>query len=202
MAIVSHTSKPALLASGRKLIADFCDANGISCPDIVTYDVEDWMFSVCAYYRNNKIHICLPKCAHVGTANRAWSWPGYITDRTPYGVLAHELGYHVDVTLGSAREEEEPLNGYSSTYSAACRERSKEPKLTSYCPNNAEWFAEMFRLFVTNPNLLKYVRPSTYEVFLQEKLHVVETRSWREVLEGAPERTIEQAQNKIHPMFK
>ena len=59
--------------------------------------------------------------------------------------------------------------------------------LTSYCPNNAEWFAEMFRLSITNSQLLQQLRPRTYKLKVQ----------WLKVLgDDVPERIVQALHNK------
>lgn len=73
--------------------------------------------------------------------------------------------------------------------------RSEEP-ITSYSPNVQEWFAEMFRLFVTNPDLLMMIRPMTYRDFIERWPNKAEKRAWREVLFEA-NRQISAAEKKI-----
>lgn len=155
-----------LFEKGSALVARWCDANGMSTPKIIVSPNER-CFGTCAYYRNGTIKIWVELCARPGTAGRQWSWPGYSVDRTPYGVLCHELGHHADHGL-----------------SYGIRREADEKPLTSYAPNDAEWFAEMFRLFVTNPTLLKGLRPRTFRE-LHKRWVTVEHRSWRSVLKGA-----------------
>ena len=184
-------TKDQLLASGSALVKAFCEHNGLDNPPVRVYGKEEWRFSsTCAYYRPVGIHIAPSRCAHPGRAGRAWSWPGYVIDRTPHGVMAHELGHHVDYTLSSSK------GSYGGDFSSKMRERSGETKLTNYCPNDWEWFAEMFRLFVTNPDLLRAVRPRTFRE-IADVLKPVEKRPWREVLADAPARTVEMAARKV-----
>ena len=81
-------------------------------------------------------------------------------------------------------------------YSIKMRAEVDEPKLTNYCPNDAEWFAEMFRLFLTNPDLLRYLRPRTYAA-LRRDFEPPEKRSWATVLFQAPPRTLNAARKKV-----
>lgn len=186
-----NESKLASCMRGIALAGEFCGLNRIPSPPVEIYPKEKWRFSsTCAYYRPQMIHIAPDRCAHVGRAGRAWSYPGYVTDRTPYGVVQHELGHHVDWLRSQDR------GAYGGDFSVAVRKASGEPKLTSYCPNDWEWFAEMFRLFVTNPDLLRAVRPRTYAELVGEGLKPVVDRPWREVLADAPQRTIDQAAKK------
>lgn len=191
------TSKLEMFAGGVKLVRDFCDVNGLPQPRVVVVPKDEWrLASTCAYYREDVITICLERCAHVGHGGPAWSYPGYIADRTPYGVMAHELGHHVDY------HRSQDKGAYGGDFSVAMRKASGEARLTSYCPNDWEWFAEMFRLYCTNPDLLRYVRPETHLQMVAEGLKPVERRFWWKVLEDAPERTRLQAKKKVehgHP---
>lgn len=76
------------------------------------------------------------------------------------------------------------------------RAASRDQPLTSYCPNDAEWFAEMFRLFVTNPDLLRLIRPATFDLIASDFRPSV-TAAWDTVLESAPARTVVAAKRKI-----
>lgn len=200
--------------NGIDLLSRFCQKNKIPTPTIKSLkkDSEDrverlyYNLNACAFYHDislsketlppQTICIMLPKCAAIGYSARFWSYPGYCIDRTPYGVLQHELGHHVDHLKSRAS---------NSHYAKAIYyEAQKEDPLTGYLgkgrPHNgsvvAEWFAEMFRLFVTNPDFLCKLRPRTYEA-IKEDFKPIETRSWEEVLSEAPERTKEQARKKV-----
>lgn len=183
-------TKRALLDGGKFLTAWFCAENDLPTPDVREGDVKQWPFGLCAYYRKGVTSIALERCAHVGTAGMAWSFPGHSVDRTPYGVLQHELGHHVDMLKSSKR------GAYFGDYSIALRARCGETPLTSYCPNDAEWFAEMFRLFVTNPDLLAQLKPRTHAA-LVEQFKPVFHDSWRHRLCDAPARTILSIERKL-----
>ncbi len=174
--------KTELLARGMALSDAFCKLNDLQAPPVTVRKSSEWPYGACAFYRPTRIEICLEKCAAIGVAGPAWSYPGYCVDRTPYGVLQHELGHHVDVVKGGA------MRGYQSHFSQDMRKATGEAKLTNYCPNDGEWFAEMFRLFVTNPELLKELRPKTYTAIAGHFKPVV-VASWDMVLQDAPERT-------------
>lgn len=184
-------TKVELLAQGMELMGEFCEANSLSQPSVTQVDAGAWRFdSTCAYYRRLEITICASRCAHPGTAGRAWSWPGYAIDRTPYGVIQHELGHHADWFRSDVK------GAYGGEFSAAIRKASGEPKLTNYCPNDWEWFAEMFRLFVTNGDLLRYLKPRTHALLIDAGFRPIIDQPWREVLRDAPPRTIEMAAKK------
>lgn len=184
------TAKLELLANGEKVTVAFCAANGLPLPTITKASAQQWFVSACAYYRANVINICVDRCAAIGTAGRQWSYPGYTVDRTPYGVLQHELGHHADVLRSAKR------GPYFGDYSVNVRGCSGEEPLTSYCPNDAEWFAEMFRLFVTNPDLLQQVRPRTHRE-LRACFEPVFSDCWRDRLRNAPARTLAAAERKV-----
>lgn len=185
--------KEDLFNRGSAMVALMCDMNDFEKPRITAWEAKAWHFPhTCAYYRKDSgINICLAKCAGIGTAGRQWSYPGYTVDRTPYGVLAHELGHAFDLDEGDRK------GPYFSNYSIGVRLRAKEEPLTGYCPNDAEWFAEMFRLFVTNPNLLKAVRPKTHKVMVDDGFVPCIAQPWQHVLSSAPERTFQQALKKV-----
>lgn len=186
---MSYESKQSMLERGKDLATRFCELNGLHAPEVEEVPLEDWRFSTCAYYRANTTTICVAKCAGVGYAGMQWSFPGYTVDRTPYGVVQHELGHHVDVLL-SAR-----AGPYFGDFSQGMRERSGEAPITNYCPNDGEWFAEMFRVFVTNPDLLLALRPRTHSEMVA-RFKPVFRDTWQERLAGAPDRTVLAAQRK------
>lgn len=173
-----------LFERGVAHIRRWCELNGVSMPRIVEREGRP-EFGVCAYYRDGRIDIWVQSCAALGRAGRQWSYPGYVVDRTPYGVLAHELGHHVDRQHG-------PAGGFRSH---VWRPVDAAP-LTGYCPNDNEWFAELFRLFVTDPDLLRRARPKIADLFFQEWPAAAERRPWAEVLKDSP-RHIAAATNKI-----
>lgn len=189
-------TKPSMLQRGKELMVRFCDANDLPVPSVVEAAAERWPFGVCAYYRRDLITISVKHCASIGFAGMQWSFPGHSVDRTPYGVIAHELGHHVD--LLNAKTSRGP---YYSDFSVHTRSACDEAPLTSYCPNDAEWFAEMFRLFVTNPDLLAKLRPRTHAA-LAERYKPVFNDGWRDRLAGAPDRTIVSIERKLQPVQK
>lgn len=175
------------LAKGMQRVYRWCKLNRIEPPKIHTPPGQPRVAS-CAYYRDGHIWIYPEACARLGRGGLAWSWPGYVVDRTPFGVLAHELGHHVDQT----KYHGVPRGQFSSWIRL---KSAHEPPITTYAPDDTEWFAEMFRLFVTNPQLLKLIRPKTYHLMrLRWKvLH----RRWQDLLAASP-RHLNAAQNKIN----
>jgi hypothetical protein len=192
----ANSVKLTMFDEGAKLVREFCTLNDLPIPGIQIEPTREWVFGVCAYYRPIYIKICLERCAHIGTGGQQWSYPGYVIDRTPYGVLAHELGHHADMTRSVRKRS------YFGDYSEGIKAKSLHDfPLTSYAPNDGEWFAEMFRLFVTNPDLLRLVRPRVYELLRADFTPLVQS-PWLDVLHDAPGRTIRQAAKKIDDAAK
>ncbi len=181
--------KDFLFDLGQKHIVQWCSLNSIEPPKVNRRSGEP-DFGVCAYYRDGEIEIWVNSCAAPGRAGRAWSWPCYSVDRTPYGVLAHELGHHVDHQHG-------PRGGHLSH---VWRPLDPEP-LTGYCPNDNEWFAELFRLFVTDPDLLRILRPIVHGLMISQWPGLAETRTWDNLLDESP-RHMRAVENKIAALSK
>ncbi len=187
--------KPELFDAGLQLMRTFCAVNKLTIPEVRTLDSDAWLFGgTCAYYRPTYIAICVKKCAAIGVAGPAWSYPGYVVDRTPYGVLQHELGHHADVVKSGVTV------GYMGNFSQSMRRETGEAPITSYCPNDGEWFAEMFRLFVTNPDLLRIIRPMTFAALSRVFKPVVQ-KSWWVVMQDAPPRTIAACAKRIDALI-
>lgn len=183
--------KNALFMRGAARIKEFCELNKLPLPNV--QKETEWYFDVCGYYRPQTIHIYLPNCATPATENqvRNWNWPGSTTDREPYGVICHELGHHVDWYVGDEKGK------YWSGYSSQVMNEAMEKELTSYCPNPAEWFAEMFRLFVTNHSLLESLRPKTHAI-LTRRFRPVSSNNWIEELrDGVPNRILMNLKKKV-----
>lgn len=190
--LIAHPYTPERLLKWGKMRADaFCKANGLPHMAITPVDPEGWHFDACAYWRASTCTICLRYCGRPASEaqTRNWSWPGAVTDRTPYGVVCHELGHHADYWTGRAGGY--PVGKYFSAYGESVRKATREKPITSYCPNDAEWFAEMFRLFVTNHALLFHVRPKTWGV-LMERFVPVSDDDWQVCLgKGCPTRVLQ-----------
>lgn len=187
----AQLTRDVMAEAGRDVVGVFCRANDMTPPRLggtVPQGRLQLYGGTCGLYDGSRgggtVYVNPADCARLGYGGPAWSWPGYIADRTPFGVYAHELGHHVDRLLGYP--------------SGRLRQASGEPPITSYAPNPSEWFAEMFRLFVTNPDLLWLVRPATYRIMVTDyHLVPVEEGGWREVLAEAPARTLARAEVKI-----
>lgn len=185
-------TRRGLFDRGVIRVIRFCRENHLPIPRIVAIPPDQWRVHACAYYRPGEIKICLEDCAQPCTATRTrnWNWPGSTIDREPYGVLCHELGHHADYHAGRKKGE------YYSEYCEYVQKKSGEPPISGYCPNPAEWFAEMFRLFVTNYALLAQLRPATVEV-LSKLWTPVSSPDWRaELGPDVPERVVRSLINK------
>lgn len=184
--------KEKLFNAGVLRMTHWCEVNKVTPPPIEHKKNEKWRVNACAYYRPIGIHIAPDKCAALGFGGRAWSWPGYVIDRTPFGVLQHELGHHIDWQMGSKKGR------YWSEFSERMFQAAQEPGITSYAADNvAEWFAEMFRLFVTNADLLHCLRPRTYALLTGAGFKPVSLSQWEVELKTAPQRIRQQAEKKV-----
>lgn len=192
---MASATKIHLYSLGCDRMKLFCERNKLKVPKAERISPEKWGVSHCAYYRQDLIRICIERCAGLApdAMSASWSWPGSTVDREPFGVLCHELGHHVDFYCGTTRGR------YSSEYSEMVMTEADEEPLTGYSPNPAEWFAEMFRLFVTNHALLKLVRPRTHKV-LSKRWKPVSDQSWTYELNKyceCPTRIVESNRKKI-----
>lgn len=137
------------------------------------------------------IVVNIKKC-RVATRVPGWSWsyPGYKADLTPYGVICHEFGHHVDHVLGGVRG--------MSKRKAWKEVIEHEDSVSSYEPNHCEAFAEAFRLFLTNPGMLKAARPERWEYFTETLgFSPPHASSWKTVLKHAHPRIISAAERWI-----
>lgn len=189
------TSKEGLYNRAVSRLKLFCEINKkLKTPQVRLVAKQNWNWDACAYYRPTEgIVGCIALMAKTATEPivRNWNWPGNTTDRTPYGVIAHELGHHADWSSSITR------GGYTGNFSAEMRLASGEKPISSYCPNDGEWFAEMFRLFITNAALLKILRPRTYDL-LVKRWRKVGGDDWEKELGGnCPARIVENLRNKI-----
>lgn len=120
---------------------------------------------------------------------RMWSWPGYKTDRTASGVLAHETGHYVSwlISKGQMKDGQNrriERDFIALRWSVAVQQ---EPPVSGYEPIYEEAFAEAMRLYISNPDLLSCARPQRYYLIRHELgLHHSVEGSWRDVLKDAP----------------
>lgn len=199
------TTREELFTAGVALAREFCTLNGITMPEIRRLEpgTRDFNIGTCAYYRPTRITIMVEKCANRGMGGRAWSWPGYVIDRTPYGVIQHELGHHID-TIKTGEVTHSDVS--EKHFAKRICETSGEDPLTGYLGTDKEemtyhmeWFAENFRLFVTNPGLSQLLRPKFYAAMRADGIQPIWRGDWDQILMAnlAPSRITVQARKKI-----
>jgi hypothetical protein len=167
--------KSELYRRGVTLAQRFLQANDLPEPDYVNTTILD---STGLYDPHmgpwGRVYVNVRACAKpvMKPHHMCWSWPGYKTDRTPVGVVAHETGHHVEFILGARRKQ------FKLSWWREILVRAKKERITSYEPNSAEAFAETMRVFILNPRLLEGHAPNRYR-FLTETLRLrpSETRS-------------------------
>ena len=151
-------NRARLLELAVPLVQRFLRTNGLALPTLKPPSQGSMPphFVSCGMYdpRTASVHIWPYLCARpaVGVA-RAWSFPGFKTDRTPVGVLAHETGHHIDWMLDLTK----PL----ASRDWHTREMKREA-VSSYEPCAAEAVAETLRVFILNPDLLAAFAPTRY----------------------------------------
>ena len=140
-------------------------------------------FGLYTHSRGGSVCVNLKKSRPpVKTPGFQWSYTGYKSDLTAPGILAHEVGHHIDALFAS----ELSPGDRRTTWATWNRVRQFEPRVSSYEPNDSEAFAESMKLFILNPDLLRTGRPLRYK-FLTEALQLapVHDLSWHQILVNA-----------------
>ena len=165
----------------------FLTVNRISHPAYEGFSTKQ-RWKAYGYYQNEKIYVSVHKSKlPAKTPGYSWSYPGYKADLTAFGIVAHETGHHISMSL------ELKLSRCRNTILI-----DKEKPVTSYAPNEDEDFAETLKLFITNPDLLRLGRPLRWDYVTNSLgLYQVEHRSWEEVLAGAHPKFFAAARNWI-----
>ena len=155
--------KLALYHAGVSRARQFCHHNKIVEPDFIlkglTKNRSDRLDSTGLYDPDRgpygTVFVNLPECASPvhKPHHMCWSWPAYKTDRTPMGVVCHEVGHHFQFRLMKLRR-------WTRNWTLIA---VNTPKITSYEPVPSEAFAETMRLFILNPVLLWKYSPKRYE---------------------------------------
>ena len=203
-------TKLELYKEGVRRAIRFCNRNHLSLPQFWTYDQ-----AISGNHRDAKLLAKLRRVAPVVGAQtglyrpedggyvfvnvavtawpaiqpgmRRWRWPGYKVDRTAMGVVAHELGHHVEELLRQDKLPHCHMNNLSAgaEWRRLISEEGKK-RVTSYEPVPSEAFAETMRLFILNPRLLMFGVPARYEFIVQVLgLKPSEKREWTAVLNNA-----------------
>lgn len=161
---------------------EFLDYNKISRPIYMTYDgalslkSEAYQFKLLrmvvggptqgtgtGLYSQGHVFVNVPCTAEPvhKPAMRNWSWPGWKTDRTAIGVVAHEVGHYVAEEVSKGRTQEELKDRRSEWLTAI-----KGKKVSGYEPVPDEAAAESLRLFILNPDLLRKAIPARYNFII------------------------------------
>lgn len=165
------------------LAVDHCEAflraNGLSVPAMVPL-CADRGLNGCYERDERRANVDVAKSRLPSTSGYAWSWTGYKADLTAPGILAHEVGHHIDFELRLAGSRsmidclDEPcISSYDESFELPYRRALSER------------YAESVKLFVLNPDLLRSGRPLRYRA-LSMFLRPTVTLAWREVLCNSP----------------
>lgn len=167
---------------GLKICKKFFEVNNLQFPKVKIKNTLSCYGQT--IYNSETVYVNLKRArSPVGNPGFSWSFTGYKADLTPSGILAHECGHIVD-SLTNFKLHKQQLNG--------------EPKVTSYEPNKYERSAEMIKVFILNPDLLKIGRPQRYKLLTEVlKLKPVINDNWESVLENAHEKLRKAAQTWI-----
>lgn len=177
---MGNFSKQQLFDVGLILCENFCKLNNIPLPKRVIID-NTIKHNGTYYYGAELIKINLKKNrTPTRTPGFAWSYPGYKSDMTPIGVLAHEFGHHIHNKF---------FNGNSYL---------PPGRVSGYEPNVSEAYAESFKLFIINPDLLKNISKHRYDYFIESGLKPIIKQKWDDVLSDAHPKFIEITNNIIN----
>lgn len=158
-----HTkSKNELLKNSIEVIRDFLKINNINLTRH-KYLIDNKMNEISHFYNDN-VYLNLNKIKDINN----WSYPGYITDVTISGLLAHETGHLLNtyINIKQIKRTNEIISPY-------------------YEFNNEEAVAETIRLFILNPNLLKLVAPKRYAKLIKKGIKPIHNLNWYYVLRYA-----------------
>ena len=178
----SKMTKDELAERSVKHIQNFLQMNNLPVPEFVMSEYPDAKnkFQKTGHYsrKEGKVYLNAANTRNpvMKPGGMQWSYPGYKVDKTPLGVLAHEIGHHIDHTM-KFDENAFPYKG---------------EKVTGYEPTVHEAIAESLRLFMLNPDLLHTIAPKRYQFFLDNGLKPTVKQPWKEVLHGAPQAYFDQ----------
>jgi len=170
---------------GRDVAFSWLTLNRIRLPDRIYFDrasagdliAPTWLGAHLTVEGFSVVGVSTRDCPRGSRTRSIVHAPASFEDFTPYGVLCHEVGHHVDRDLHPA--------GYSNVRSSGFKKAiDEEMEVSSGESNLHESFAEAIRLFVTNPNLLEVGRPARWE-YLRSRYRPLHDASWRTVLSKA-----------------
>ena len=200
---------------GIQTASEFLDLNSLALPEYYTYqDVADGLAGhgrqveffrrsvklglqgaatgrYTGLYYDHYVFVNVPRTALPvqSPAVRSWSWPGWKTDRTAAGVVAHEVGHHVERPWGP---------GLTRAWREHLAAKDRSRRVSGYEPTAGEAWAETLRLFILNPDLARRALPWRCEFLDRNDIRGIarlERKGWRAVLgnknyEAAAERWI------------
>lgn len=187
-------TKRQLCEMAINLIDNFCELNNIPKPK---FDI-DWETGttqtegiVCGHFTfgTDVLHLQPNRCAN---PNPNKDWPGFFYDRTCYGVMCHEFAHYVDNLSPSLFN--------IKLISTELRQIANEPSFNRDPKDDYEYFADVFKLFVTNPDLLRITRPSIFKLLTETyKLSPIILEDYRTVLNkfSAPNKIFERIDLEI-----
>lgn len=182
--------------AAQSMLERFCAANGVEAPP-VEYRPNRVMVRINSkgYYdpMSQSIVVNAMHCPVItvhSTNPRRWTWPGYTADLTVLGVTAHELGHYFNHVRG--------WRSVLRKWHTMAMSDLREAPVTGYALKNpGEDLAEAFKVFVTDPSLLREVAPNRFKFLVEELgLVAIEERHWREILEDSP-RHIRAVENRL-----
>ena len=187
MATWSKDIRGSLHLRGKALATEFLELNNLEVPKFFSYQeaVRETSPQIEVFRKKTKGGRCLglyyDGYVFVNVEQTALpvgkgAWPGWKTDRTAAGVVAHEVGHHIAALwgLGLTRNWREHLK---------LKERSRH--VSGYEPTADEAWAETLRLFILNPDLARQALPWRCE-FIEgsgiKPLKKLVRQGWRKVL--------------------
>ena len=195
----SYNKKQAF-EDAQTLVREFLDLNSLSHPvsmsdvDIFLNSTPSNMRGYGLYdFKTTRLIVNVKKSrTPVKTPGFSWSYTGYKADLTIPGILCHEIGHHTH----NMRERDLGVQPIKELLKSI---RANEKAVSSYEPNVYETFAEMTKLFVLNPNLLKLGRPLRWSFLTQDvQLKPLHDEPWKNVLVNAHEKLIAAAEKWTH----
>lgn len=184
------------------LVKEFLELNKIIEPNSIDTDPE-----TTSWIRSKKLRYCTFGLYSFATTNlyvnfniarspvkvpvRSWTYTGYKSDLTVSGILAHEIGHHIE----NYYQNHVGFNEFKTAFKKFIK---NEARVSGYEPNVSESFAEATKLFILNPFLLKEGRKNRWEFFTTIlELKPVHDLHWKEILKNADQKLLNAANNWV-----
>lgn len=153
-------SKSDVAEATKELVYEMCELNRIKRPKIIIDEFASRDYGWFEPKTPESIFCNIRTCRPIAkTPGYDWSYPGYKVDITPAGIIAHEFGHYVSWHKFS--KDKKIADAIHDVM------LSGERAITSYDHKTSdphETLAEMMRLFVTNPDLLRAGRPNRWSL--------------------------------------